>query len=138
MSDLDRWSLSRVSVVTTQHSETIRGRPTQCGERTLTQEPRVRELRERRRGREGGRGRLREGGSERGQEKERRKNNKRKGKPFKASLGLSLSCLTAIKCSLQIFFGHRTDCLSWAAYRTSRCVSDFYGVGLVRDGRMRD
>uniref|UniRef100_A0AAR2JBJ2 SH2 domain containing 4A n=1 Tax=Pygocentrus nattereri TaxID=42514 RepID=A0AAR2JBJ2_PYGNA len=35
-----RWSLSRVSVATTQHGETIRGgRPTQCEERTLTQEP---------------------------------------------------------------------------------------------------
>lgn len=39
---LSRWSLSRVSVATTQHSETISGRPTQCGERTLTQEPQVR------------------------------------------------------------------------------------------------
>lgn len=43
---LSRWSLSRVSVATTQHSETISGRPTQCGERTLTQEPQVRGHRE--------------------------------------------------------------------------------------------
>lgn len=39
---LNCWSLSKVSVVTTQHNETIRGKPTQRGERTLTQEPRVR------------------------------------------------------------------------------------------------
>lgn len=39
---LNCWSLSKVSVVTTQHNETIRGKPTQRGKRTLTQEPRVR------------------------------------------------------------------------------------------------
>lgn len=35
---LNCWSLSKVSVVTTQHNETIRGKPTKRSERTLTQE----------------------------------------------------------------------------------------------------
>ena len=70
---LSRWSLSRVSVATTQHSETIRGWPTQRGERTLTQEPRVRG--HRKGGREGGR----EEGKERERERERESEGEREG-----------------------------------------------------------